>query len=304
MKKFFIFVICIICVVAIILKPQLVSNGVINGLNLSYSAIIPSLFPFLLLTNYMISKDICSYLSMIIYPLLSKLFRISKQGAFCIIIGFTCGYPLGIKTINDMYELRKISESEAKYLCTFCNNCSLSFLMNYIAYKCLGTTLLQAGINKYIIFILVYMPSIIVGIINSFIFKPATDNTYLQPLNDNRDVISDSVKSIIKLCTYVIVFSVLLEFIKKISMTFLSKSIIISFLEITNGAFFTANNIDNISIKIFIVLIFCIFGGVSITMQSISMLNNKMFIKYYLFGKLQCVGIFIVLYLIIYNIFI
>ena len=173
MKKLLSFI-CIVIAIIILLEPQTVTTGVKKGIELSIYSVIPALFPFMLLTNYMISHNLCQYISYFFYPFLSKLFHISKNGCFAVLIGFTGGYPMGAKTINDLYERNLISCSEGCYLSTFCNNCSLSFLINYVIYSCLNNQIVMDGIfpldTKGFI-ALVYLPAICVGIINRFFFK-------------------------------------------------------------------------------------------------------------------------------------
>lgn len=173
MKKILSFV-CILIAIIILLEPQLVTTGIKRGIELSIYSVIPALFPFMLLTNYMIAHNLCQYISYFFYPVLSKLFSISKNGCFAVLIGFTGGYPMGAKTINDLYERNLIHSSEGQYLCTFCNNCSLSFLMNYIIYTCLNGHIGIDGpfkIDTKTIIALVYIPAICVGMLNQIFFR-------------------------------------------------------------------------------------------------------------------------------------
>lgn len=306
MKKLLSFI-CITIAIIILLEPQTVTTGVKRGIELSIYSVIPALFPFMLLTNYMISHDLCQYISYFFYPFLSKLFCISKNGCFAVLIGFTGGYPMGAKTINDLYERNLISRSEGQYLSTFCNNCSLSFLINYIIYTCLNNRIVMDGIlsldTKGFI-ALVYLPAVFVGIVNKFFFKKKiiSDKTvsHSSKLSSKQtSVIRSSTFSILNLCIYVICFSILVEFINGFDMKNLYKCFIVSLVEITSGCKYTASHFPTGNLQLFIILFVCIFGGLSITFQSISQFKNKSFIRYYIIGKIQTLVIFTILFTIL-----
>lgn len=306
MKKILLSFICVIIAIFILLEPQIVTSGIKKGIELSIYSVIPALFPFMLLTNYMISHDLCQCISYFFYPFLSKIFHVSRNGCFAVLIGFTGGYPMGAKTISDLYDRKLINAQEGHYLCTFCNNCSLSFLINYIIFNCLNN--LNPGSILHIdtkgIIALVYLPAVIVGILNRFFFRK--DRKYLdvfpaqtQTINTkSNNVLHSSIISMLNLCVYVICFSVLVEFIHNLTMTSFCKCIIVSFVEITSGCKYTSTHLPYGTLQLFVLLFSCIFGGLSITMQSISQFKDKSFVKYYIAGKLETLIVFTIMFLI------
>lgn len=307
MKKIISSIICVLIAIAILIKPQIVTSGIIKGMELSIYSVIPALFPFMLLTNYMISHNLCQCISYFFYPILSKIFRVSKNGCFAVLIGFTGGYPMGAKTINDLHMRNLISTHEGQYLCTFCNNCSLSFILNYIIFICLNNLKIDniLHINTKGIITLIYLPAILVGIINNFFFKKTNESfldaslhTKTTATNSN-NVLHASIISMLNLCVYVICFSVIVEFIHNLSMTSFYKCIIVSFLEITSGCKYTSTHLSYSYLQLFILLFSCVFGGLSITLQSVSQFQDKSFVKYYLIGKLETLVAFIILFIIL-----
>ncbi|RHE76568.1 hypothetical protein DW723_05725 [Blautia obeum] len=67
----------------------------------------------------------------------NKVLGVSAAGAYAVIVGALCGYPVGAKIISDLYENHQISESEAKYLLTFTNHASPVFVRTYLCHICL-----------------------------------------------------------------------------------------------------------------------------------------------------------------------
>ncbi|HBA98264.1 MAG TPA: nucleoside recognition protein, partial [Lachnospiraceae bacterium] len=50
------------------------------------------------------------------YPVFHKVFKLSKDGCYPAVIGMLSGYPLGAKTVSDLYKMDLLSRKEAQYL--------------------------------------------------------------------------------------------------------------------------------------------------------------------------------------------
>ncbi len=93
-----------------------------TGLTLWFQKMIPALFPFMILSGIMIRMNLTEYFAIVLSPVLKPLFKVSGNGAYCIIMGFLCGFPMGAKVIADLYIRNKLTKAEATYLLSFCNN--------------------------------------------------------------------------------------------------------------------------------------------------------------------------------------
>ena len=223
---------------------------------------------------------------------------------FCRIIGFICGYPMGAKTISDLYIHKKISFSEAAYLVTFCNNCSLSFLLNYIFLNYLQNSFIKntAFINPALLcVILVYCPAFIVGTANRFLLKPdiTVNNSKAMPFTGNPILLS--VKSLTTLSVYVICFNIMSRLLLTLPINATFKSILCGVSEITSGTAIIFENISgNTVLCTYLILLFTVFGGISITMQSLSQICHSKLKVYYLVGKLESSVVFTLLFFILY----
>ena len=67
-----------------------------------------------------------------IYPFLGPLFKISKNGVYCLLLGFLCGFPMGARVIADLYERNKLPKREAEYLLAFCNNIGPVYYITFL----------------------------------------------------------------------------------------------------------------------------------------------------------------------------
>ena len=265
---------------------------------------VPALLPFMLIVNIMQKHDLCSQISYILKPILKIFFKISDNGCFAVIIGFICGYPMGAKTISDLYIHKKISFSEAAYLVTFCNNCSLSFLLNYIFLNYLQNSFIKntAFINPALLCaILVYCPAFIVGAANRFLLKPdiTVNNSKAMPFTGN--LILLSVKSLTTLSVYVICFNIMSRLLLTLPINATFKSILCGISEITSGTAIIFENVNgNTVLCTYLILLFTVFGGISITIQSLSQICHSKLKVYYLVGKLESSVVFTLLFFILY----
>ena len=132
MKNHFFQFFLILCFFVMLLFPSEVFEGAKSGLLLWFLTVLPTLFPFLLISRLLLDSCACSLLNKLLAPVISRLFGISAQGSFAFIVGFLCGYPMGAKITADLFHARQISKAEASYLLSFYNNTSPAFLIHYI----------------------------------------------------------------------------------------------------------------------------------------------------------------------------
>ena len=118
-----------------LLFPKEVFEGASSGLLLWFQIILPTLFPFLLISNLLLSTGSMDILVNVLGKPVSHIFGVSKSSSFSIVTGFLCGYPMGAKTASDLVRKGYISKNEGEYLFSFCNNGSPVFIINFIVWK-------------------------------------------------------------------------------------------------------------------------------------------------------------------------
>lgn len=129
--------------------PQLSAAAVRDGLQLCFQTVMPSLFPFFVVTGMLIRLRFADALERLFVPLIRPMFRLRGVCAMPILTGLLGGYPTGAKAASDLYEQGVISRQEAELLLGFCNNCGPAFLLGYV-----GSTILKtpaAGIRLFYI---------------------------------------------------------------------------------------------------------------------------------------------------------
>lgn len=230
----------VILFVSMLISPRAVFSGALEGLLLWFQIILPTLFPFILITNLLIQTESALYISHALGGILCPIFKVSNNGSLAVIVGFLCGYPMGSKAAADLTSSGYITEQEGGYLLSFCNNTSPVFILNFIVWKTLGR-------GEYL------LPSlaILLGtpILMSFVFrrfylkgqKKFPDLKQERPSrgNWNFDLVDtcmmDSIETITKVGGYILLFSVLASLVQSSPFQAGIINALLPALEVTNG---------------------------------------------------------------------
>lgn len=101
------------------------------ALQLWFEKMIPSLFPFMILSGLIVRLDFGQLLSIPVHPFLGRLYKINKTMCSAMLMGFLFGFPLGAKTVAEAYDLGQLSRPQAQYLLAFCNNIGPVYLLSF-----------------------------------------------------------------------------------------------------------------------------------------------------------------------------
>ena len=135
-KKAMLLIICLL-LLFLLCYPKEALHASKNGMKLWLDTLLPTLLPFMILTNILIHTEGITKIVHPISPFFKVFFDLSPNGTYVFILGLLCGYPMGAKLAADLYYAGKISRQEAEYLLTFCNNPSPAFIITYLGKSCL-----------------------------------------------------------------------------------------------------------------------------------------------------------------------
>ena len=226
---------------AMLVSPDIVFTGAADGLLLWFNTIFPTLFPFMFITAILLKSGGLNIIANVLGKPLGKIFSVSAAGAFSVIAGFLCGYPMGAKVTADLVCTKKIERSEAAYLLSFCNNTSPVFIVNFIIHKILrDRTLLVPTL-----IILIAVPIFLSFFFRRFYFKHS--ESYGESLRQTEcknnpfsfrtfdECMMDSFENIVKVGGYIIIFSVFIRLLTKFSTDIPAFFYLLPVLELTNG---------------------------------------------------------------------
>ena len=277
MKKF-IFMIALLFLLLIFHNETIA--GTQNGLLLWYQTLIPSLLPFILITNALSETN--AYQAVTIHFKKQPSNRIYEIMA--VLLGNLCGYPIGGKIINDFVRNHYLSPDRANRLLSLSSQASPMFLIGYVHMH-----ILKNSIPLPVFLLSIYLP---VLIFSPVILRKNDSQPYevCESHHQNYcicDTFIHAVQIMVMIGMYVIIFSILLEIILPFCRLTLSK-VFLSFLEITTGL----KLLDTLSLPLHIKTAFLCalssFGGLCSAFQIKGVLTYpKADIKKYLLDKLM-----------------
>lgn len=126
----------ILFIFLLLTNPVESSRFVMTGLTTWCTKMIPSLFPFMVLSGILLRTGLSFRLSKLLYPFLGSLFRLSPDCIYVIFMGFLCGFPMGASIIAESLSLKRISDKEASLLLAFCNNIGPVYFISFVSILC------------------------------------------------------------------------------------------------------------------------------------------------------------------------
>ena len=266
---------------AMLVSPDIVFTGAADGLLLWFNTIFPTLFPFMFITAILLKSGGLNIIANVLGKPLGKIFSVSAAGAFSVIAGFLCGYPMGAKVTADLVCTKKIERSEAAYLLSFCNNTSPVFIVNFIIHKILrDRTLLVPTL-----IILIAVPIFLSFFFRRFYFKHS--ESYGESLRQTEcknnpfsfrtfdECMMDSFENIVKVGGYIIIFSVFIRLLTNFSTDIPAFFYLLPVLELTNGIIILFERFENIAVSYPLIIALTSFGGLCALAQTKSMIHSS-----------------------------
>lgn len=155
-----IFLALLAAVAALVLFPKESIAAASNGLSLCLNVIIPSLFPFFVLSTLIVQLGIARHLGRVLEPVMRTLFNVSGACSAAFVMGFIGGYPVGAKTVIALYENGSCSKAEAERLLSFCNNSGPAFILGVV-----GAGVFSSSAVGLLLYLTHTLASVCVGLI-------------------------------------------------------------------------------------------------------------------------------------------
>ncbi|MBU3189217.1 sporulation integral membrane protein YlbJ [Clostridium bowmanii] len=278
-------ILCSLVIFQIILAPNICIQYTLSGAKLFFNSVFPSLFPFLVVINIIISYDGINIYSKLLGNLICRPLKLPKECNFALLVSLLCGYPLGAKYTCELYEKNIIDLNTCERLLNIASNSSPLFIIGAV-----GASMMSNAKVGYILLLSNILSCLFMGFIipakNSYFKnKNATPSKTTSTTNIGiilKNSIEDAIKNSLNIGGFVVIFSVITGIIKDnvifhIALNNLSliigpsatfiEGLLLGMLEVTNGCYLIASSNSNLYVKLPILSFLIAFSGLSIISQ-------------------------------------
>lgn len=265
---------------ALLCLPRTSLEYMSDALKLCATRLIPSLFPFMIISDMLISGSVQIPLKSAITKFIGYMFGTSEDGSFAVLLGLLCGFPIGAKSALRLYGENRISHAELCHVMSFCNIPSPAFICGTV-----GALFGSARLGG-IMFCSILLSAVIMGIFGRIFYKyTAISQKKTSPRTDAVQSFTSAIASssvvMLNVCAYVVFFSVIIGYVRLICEGLGVPSIIplclSGMLEISSGMAAGAEAGTNISP--YLAAFFGGFSGLSVFFQIISLDKSNSIIK-------------------------
>lgn len=265
---------------------EAVMSGASEGLVLWYRYVLPTLLPFMILTQLMMQTDTVYLVSRITETFMRYFPGVSGYGCFAVIAGFLCGYPMGAKITADLTASRRICPKEGAFLLSFCNNMSPMFILGVLFHNYIP----EPALHLPFFLILTGSPLLCSQMFRIYYTRQTERNSSLSHGNAGiikehsaasigtvlNNSITESADAIIRVALYMMLASIWMHILDQIILTdSIGKSIVLSSFEITTGLDMLSVLTVPRSIRYILMLALTSFGGISSILQTLSMIQQS-----------------------------
>ena len=264
----------LVLLLEVLMNKMLVFDTVAYSLNIWVSSILPSLFPFFVISDILISYHITNYIPKFIKKTFRTLFQVSDSVLTIFFLSCLSGFPSNARNTRVLYDKGLISKEEATHALVFTHFSNPLFILSTVA-----VFFLKQEQYGFCILVSHYLGNIILGILtrNSCSFSCKDDKTSLEQQQNFSSTLIQAIRSsidtvllILGTLTCFLVLSSLI--IHRLTLPSYPSVILKGVLEITMGLKSLSMLAIGDGYKVVLSTMFISFGGLSVHLQVLSQL--------------------------------
>ena len=270
-----VFIIIMFSYLGIFCFPKVMINSSINALLIFREKLFPSIFPFFVLSFLFINMGYPLILNKYFKNITRKIFHLSENTSFILLMSIISGFPSGAKYIVKDYSNNYINKEEGNQLLLFTHFANPLFV--------LGTCgiLLNSKRLAYKILICQLLANIILGIlvrpkkITISQKKEVVSTTTPSLISILPDAINETMEVLIFMLGSITIFQFFTNcFLLFTNESVFFKTIFTGIMDLTSGISLVPTLSISIELKALLMLIFITFGSLSVHLQVINAIKN------------------------------
>lgn len=254
-------------------------EGMRKGLSVCGSTVIPSLFPFTVLADYIISSGLSDRLGKVAAVPTAKLFRLPGCCACVIITGLFAGFPVGAKMTQQLLRNGSITEEQGRRLLLFCVNAGPAFVISSV-----GVSMLSSFRAGMILYVSLCAASLIIGVISGFFGKKPLDDDGNAKIAHGTltESVTRATETMLNICAWILLFMCLSSYFRLLPLPSAVKDIAAMVGEVTDGCLIASGKYPS-----FVLAAVTGWSGLSVHCQILSALRSaKMNVLHFWAGRI------------------
>lgn len=258
----------------LILDSKTAIAGAKDGLELCIKTLIPSLFPFFIL-SILLTGSLEGQSIKFLRPI-GKLCHIPEGAESLMAVGFLGGYPVGAQNIALACENGSLSPGDARRMMAFCNNAGPAFLFGVVG------SMFESAKIPWILWLIHIVSALAVGMVlpkgDSMLFT----GRRAEPMSVT-GAMEKSVRVLALVCGWVLLFRMLIAFLERWCLWLLPVSVqtaLAGLLELSNGCV-RLMMIECVGQRFVTAAVLLALGGICVTMQTVSASKNVSMALYF-----------------------
>lgn len=260
--------------VILILDGKTALVGAQEGIDLCLRTVIPSLFPFFILSSLLVGSLDARWLRPV-----GKLCGIPAGAEALLLTGFLGGYPTGAQCVSQARSSGKLTKAQAERMIAVCSNAGPSFLFGMVSQMFTESSMV------WLLWAVHILSAVLVGMILPREDTAPTSVTL--PRIPLPQALSGAVGTIALVCGWVVFFRIGITFLNRWILWLLPEVwqvALCGLLELSNGCC-ALHRIASPAMRFLVCSGLLACGGVCVTMQTASV-TRGLSMKYYIPGKL------------------
>jgi sporulation integral membrane protein YlbJ len=131
-RAFILLLLTLPLIFAFLVSPGSAIQGALQGLSVWREILLPALFPFFVLTEWLSGLGFVKLTGVILGPLMRPLFRLPGCAGFVMVFGFLSGYPVAAKLTAELLRNNELTRSEGERLIGVATTADPMFLISAV----------------------------------------------------------------------------------------------------------------------------------------------------------------------------
>lgn len=295
-KKFLAGAVTLLYMVLLVVFVRDVGAAAVNSLKVCFEVMIPSLYAFMIISDFVVSTNLYAVLSKPFGVISRYVFRIPQKYFSVFLIGSIGGYPVGAKLLAELRESGEIDSGTAGEMLSYCYLAGPAFICGTAGVGLFGSV--RAGM---IIFAAIFSANLIIAVISALGRKIPPKSADNPKTDFSADKLIGSVysgaKGMFSICAIIVFFSSIICILEKTgAITFAAEYIsditgmrysdtaaaVRSVIEISNVSSLTKGDLGLMPLTASLLS----FGGLCVIMQVNGFVRGKLSAKRFYFFRI------------------